>query len=70
MEGVKEDKAGSETASATVQVAEGSYEEAINTIEEKKVVRKMDLNLITLFGALYLMSFLGEYVMDGVYSIG
>lgn len=30
----------------------------IDEVAEKKLLRKVDLNLITLFGALYLMSFL------------
>lgn len=30
----------------------------IDELSEKKLLRKIDLNLITLFGALYLMSFL------------
>ncbi|KAF2100183.1 MFS general substrate transporter [Rhizodiscina lignyota] len=32
---------------------------AIDPVAEKKLLRKLDLNIITLFGALYLMSFLG-----------
>ena len=32
----------------------------IDHVAEKKLVGKIDLNLITLFGALYLMSFLCE----------
>lgn len=38
----------------------GSIEDVIDPRAEKKLLRKIDLNLITLFGALYLMSFLGK----------
>jgi hypothetical protein len=37
----------------------GEVSDAIDHKTEKKLVRKIDLYLITLFGALYLMSFLG-----------
>lgn len=37
----------------------GTYPE-IDFVAEKKLLRKIDINLITLFGALYLMSFLGK----------
>ena len=37
----------------------GTVEEFIDHDAEKKIIRKIDLNLITLFGCLYLMSFLG-----------
>jgi hypothetical protein len=37
----------------------GEVSDTIDHKTEKKLVRKIDLNLITLFGALYLMSFLG-----------
>ncbi|KAK5115895.1 hypothetical protein LTR62_000351 [Meristemomyces frigidus] len=36
----------------------GIYEDLVDHEAEQKVVRKMDRNLITVFGALYLMSFL------------
>lgn len=38
----------------------GSIDNGIDPRAEKKLLRKIDLNLITLFGALYLMSFLGR----------
>lgn len=37
----------------------GSAEEVIDHDAEKRVIRKVDFNLITIFGALYMMSFLG-----------
>ena len=40
-------------------IDEGIYEDVVDHAAEKKIVRKMDRNLITVFGALYLMSFLG-----------
>lgn len=38
-----------------------NLEDIIDPAGEKKILRKIDANLITLFGALYLMSFLGEH---------
>ena len=37
-----------------------SFEETIDREAEKRVLRKVDLNLLSVFGALYLMSFLGR----------
>ncbi|KAK3075392.1 High-affinity nicotinic acid transporter [Teratosphaeriaceae sp. CCFEE 6253] len=39
-------------------VSNGAWEDVVDVKAEAKVVRKMDLNLISVFGALYLMSFL------------
>lgn len=44
----------------------GDILNTIDPVAEKKLVRKLDINIITLFGALYLMSFLGNQL---VYSI-
>ncbi|EMC95878.1 hypothetical protein BAUCODRAFT_109550 [Baudoinia panamericana UAMH 10762] len=44
--------------SPTKDTASGTFENSIDHVAEKKVVRKMDLNLISIFGLLYLLSFL------------
>jgi len=51
-----------ETHVGTVHVVDPEKAGALPEIDhvaEKKLLRKIDINLITLFGALYLMSFLG-----------
>ena len=44
-----------------LDVATGSLDDVVDHAAERKIVRKMDLNLITVFGGLYLMSFLGMF---------
>ena len=48
-----------------VDLEHGSIRE-IDHDAEKKLLRKIDLNLITLFGALYLMSFLGKFHLQAI----
>jgi len=38
----------------------GSIDDLIDEQAERKVLRKIDFNLISVFGCLYLMSFLGK----------
>ena len=52
-----------ETSSPVRDKDVGSIEDEIDHQAEKNVVRKIDLNLISIFGVLYLMSFLGECVL-------
>ena len=48
--------------SSDIEMHHGAISEVeIDYVAEKKLIRKIDLNLITLFGALYLMSFLDKY---------
>ena len=44
----------------------GTIEEFRDDAREKQVVHKVDLCLMTLFGALYLMSFLGKFVRSPI----
>lgn len=48
-----------EAASSPPDKDDASFDDAIDSQEEKRILRKIDVNLITLFGVLYLMSFLG-----------
>jgi hypothetical protein len=47
---------------AAVDVANGEVQEDLAL--EKRVLRKLDANLVTLLCLLYLMSFLGEFTHD------
>lgn len=55
-----DEKAVQDVYSPVNDTSVGSIEDDIDYAAEKKIVRKMDLNLISIFGVLYLMSFLGK----------